>query len=74
MGSVTRRLADFPGCYNLIENLVKAFRNVPVRVMLPHFPEVADIADVVSFTSLVNVLPIHRATCQSFNPGEGFKN
>ena len=44
---------------NFAENMFKAFRYVPARVMRFHFGEVADVADMVAGTALVEIFIVH---------------
>jgi len=61
-----------PRLNKLLENTVQAFRDVPVRVALPHFANVADVANMVTRSSLFRICPLCPLPRQSLNAIEGF--
>src|SRR5262245_6778330 len=63
-----RRLVD------LGENVIERLRDVPRRVVRPHFRQVADIADMIADAILLDIVERGRATAESLHTLERFKD
>lgn len=63
-----------PGFDNFLEDIVQRLGNGQLGIMLFHLVKVADVANVVAFSILVNIFPLHWLSCQSFDGLEGFQD
>ena len=55
---------------DLAENIVERFGDVPLRVLRAHLAEIADIADVIPFPILIDVLVAHLLSADRGNAVE----
>src|SRR4051794_29153645 len=66
--ATSRRLPrpPVPVLEHLSEDVVERLGYVPVRIVGPGLSQVADVADVVAFSVLVDVLPLHLVAAHGF--------
>jgi hypothetical protein len=56
------------------EYFVKRLSNAPIQIVATHFAQVANIADVVAFTIVLHILPLHLLSTEDGEAVEGFEN
>lgn len=49
----------FRGSVNFFKNIVQSFGDVPAGVVVTHFAQITNVANVVAGAVLIHVLPLH---------------